>query len=321
MDSVTHTLIGVGMANALFRKRVGPESVPILVVASNLPDVDALARLMGDPTAILIRRTFGHSVFMLPIWAIGLAVILRRLYPHQRLSTLFGLTLLGAAVHVFFDLVNSFGVVLLWPLSDWRPELAIIFIIDLFLTGFLATPLLLCLIPKIRPHLVWLSRASVACVVTYVLFCGFQRVHAQNALTAALASGSPPDFTYVFPEPLGPHRWRGVVLEGQIYQVYLIHALSGQAELKMVIRTDQGHPAVEQVRNMALARRLEWFFRAPVWTVMNPSQVDRNPQEESAEVTVHDLRFRPLVIQRGRSFEYRFRTESDGRVIELGWSR
>jgi len=45
-----------------------------------------------------------------------------------------------------------------------RPELAIVFIIDLFLTGFLAAPLLLCLIRRVRPHLVWLSQVSMACV-------------------------------------------------------------------------------------------------------------------------------------------------------------
>jgi len=29
---------------------------------------------------------------------------------------------LGMALHLSFDLINSFGVVLLWPLSDWRPS-------------------------------------------------------------------------------------------------------------------------------------------------------------------------------------------------------
>ena len=96
MDPVTHTLIGIGMANAFFRRRIGPEAVPILAIASNLPDVDALVHLSSDPTAVLMRRTFGHSLFLLPIWAIGLAFILRRFYPRLDLRTLFGLSLLGS---------------------------------------------------------------------------------------------------------------------------------------------------------------------------------------------------------------------------------
>ena len=99
---MTHTLIGVGMANAFFRRRVGPESVIILAIASNLPDVDAVVHLTGDPTAILMRRTFGHSIFTFPLWSMALALILQRFYPHLSLRTLFGLSILGCVIHVFF---------------------------------------------------------------------------------------------------------------------------------------------------------------------------------------------------------------------------
>ena len=170
MDSVTHTLVGVGMANAFFRRRIGPPAVTILALASNLPDIDAIMHLSGDPTAVLLRRTFGPSIFTVPIWSLVLAIILKRFYPKIKLMTLFGLVLLGASIHLFFDLVNSFGIVLLWPFHDWRPELAVIFIIDLFLTGILAVPLLLYLIPSMRRQLELLSRIALVCSLAYVIF-------------------------------------------------------------------------------------------------------------------------------------------------------
>ncbi|HET6464271.1 MAG TPA: metal-dependent hydrolase, partial [Nitrospiria bacterium] len=220
MDPVTHTLVGVGMANAFFRKRIGPPAVPVLALASNLPDIDAVVHLTGDPTAILMRRTFGHSVFLLPLWSLCLALILRRFYPQVGFGRLFGLTLLGAFVHLFFDLVNSFGVVLLWPFSDWRPELAIIFIIDLILTGLLAAPLLLSVFRRLRPHLVLMSRIAMAGVAVYILFCEGNRMIARQALASESAQLTPrPEFSYVFPEPLGPHRWRGVVRTGDRYSI------------------------------------------------------------------------------------------------------
>src|SRR5207249_11043357 len=117
MDPVTHTLVGVTLGNAFFRRRVGKEAVPILAVASNLPDVDGAAMLLGSPAGVVFRRTFGHSLFLLPLWSLLLALLLRRFYPRVRLPSLFGLTLLGAAIHLYFDLINSFGVVLLWPFS------------------------------------------------------------------------------------------------------------------------------------------------------------------------------------------------------------
>ncbi len=259
---MTHTLVGVGLANAFFRKRMGKPAVPILALASNLPDIDAVVVLTGDPAAILLRRTFGHSLFLLPLWALALSLVFRRFYPQLRWGSLFGLTLLGALVHLFFDLVNSFGVVLLWPFSDWRPEFGIIFIIDLILTGLLAAPLLLSRIPSMRGAVVSLSRGAVALAAVYVLFCAVARTQAQQVLNSA--SARPADFSYVFPEPLGPHRWRGVWREGKRYRIYLIHPFSGRMEERDQVVTEIDDPRVEKARSTAPARRVEWFFKAPV---------------------------------------------------------
>jgi membrane-bound metal-dependent hydrolase YbcI (DUF457 family) len=310
MDPVTHTLVGVGLGNAFFRKSVGKGAVPIMAIASNLPDVDALVHLSGSPTAILMRRTFGHSLFMFPLWSLLLALILKRFYPRLGIGRLFGMALLGAVVHVFFDLINSFGVVLLWPFSDWRPELGIVFIIDLFLTGLLFLPLLLCIPKGMRPRLTALSRVALACVAVYIVFCEANRYRASEALAAEAARlGAKPDFSYVFPEPLGPHRWHGVLREGNVYHLFLIHSLSWGIEPRGTVRTETGDSRVERVRRTALARRMEWFFKAPVWTVT------AHPSRSEADVTVRDLRFQSLVIDRAVPFVYRFKVEDSGGVV------
>jgi inner membrane protein len=309
MDPVTHTLIGAGIGNAFFRSKIGRGTAPIMVTASLLPDVDALVHLTGDPAAILMRRTFGHSLVMLPIWSLALAFLLRRFYPHLSLRTLFGMAFLGSCAHVFFDLVNSFGIVPLWPLSDWRPELAIIFIIDLILTGLFLIPLLVCSPRNMRTYLVPVSRIAMAFVALYVIFCGANRIMAQQVLSEeSERMGIKPDFTYVFPEPLGPHRWRGVVREGNIYRIFLIGSLTGRLEPKGESKSSMNDPWVRQARSTPLAHRLEWFFKAPVW------KVEKNPESEPVEVTVRDLRFRSAVIERESTFVYRFSVYRDGRV-------
>lgn len=301
VDPVTHTLVGISLANAFFRPTMGKAALPVMALASNLPDIDALVHLAGEPAVILMRRTFGHSIFLLPIWSFAFAWIMRRFYPSIRLSALFGITLLSALIHLFFDLVNSFGVVPLWPLSFWRPELAIVFIIDLILTGILITPLLLAFPRKMRTYRVPFSRASIALVLLYLIFCGTSRSMAYEKLeTEAEHLGGQASFYYVFPEPLGPHRWRGLLLYGNQYRVYLIHPLSGQIELKDIIVSEIEDPLVRKARQKPLARGLEWFFKAPVWTVL------KNPQSIPVEVTVSDLRFRSVVIGRDPPFVFRF---------------
>jgi membrane-bound metal-dependent hydrolase YbcI (DUF457 family) len=326
VDPVTHTLIGVTLGNAFFRKRLGRAAVPVLALASNLPDVDTAVHLTGDPASLLLRRTFGHSVFTLPIWSALLAAVLRRFVPETGAGPLFAAALAGACAHVFFDLVNSFGVVLLWPFSDLRPELAIVFIVDLPVAAILLGPLLAAAPRRLRALAAPLSRAAVAALVLYVAVCAGARARAAGLLADHLsAAGARPEFTYVFPEPPAPHLWRGVAREGDLYRLHLIRVLSGSVEMRVERRTEIGDPAVERVRATRFGRRLEWFFKAPVWTARrardapDPAEVGTagaaTAEVGPAEVVVEDLRFRSLVIGRGSIFTYAFQVRSDGSVV------
>lgn len=320
MDPVTHTLTGVTAANAFFRRRVGPEAVPILAVAANLPDLDASSYVLGGPRALLLRRTFGHSIFLIPIWAAALALVLGFFYPRIRWRTRYGLALFGCAMHLLFDLINSFGVVVLWPLSDWRPELAIVFILDFILTGLLAAPLIAVAVKRLRPNLVALSRASAAAVAIYLALCGASRAMAVRTLEAsAAARGVTPSFSYVFPEPLGPHRWRGVLREGNLYHLYRIHEPGGRADPAGEVGSSDGDTRVEEAKASPVGRDLAAFFKAPVWRVTEESApAGASRGDPGALVAAYDLRFRTLVLDRKAVFEYVFRVGAGG-VNVVSW--
>jgi len=311
VDPVTHTLVGVTVANGLFRRRVGAAAVPILALASNLPDIDGLVHLTGDPTAVLMRRTFGHSLLLLPLWCVALAWLVRLRWRHLTRLEVLGMVALGAGLHLFFDLINSFGVVLLWPLSAARPELAWVFIIDLILTGLLAAPLLVALAPRWRPRLATLSRAAIAAVAVYLALCGAGHARAMTLLERAAADGddatsdlgpdwvevgspAPPDFLYVFPEPLGPHRWRAVTRTGDRYRLHLINVITGTVTRRREVSTHVADPRVARARATPLGRRLEAFFKAPVWEFEAGSGVAR----------VYDLRFTSFVLDRPAVFQF-----------------
>lgn len=287
MDPLTHTLIGANLANAFFTKKIGRAAVPIMCVAANLPDVDAIVMLTGDPMAITLRRTFGHSLLTLPLLVAGAAWLTRRKYPEVSYTWALWLFIVGAASHVFFDLVNSFGVRLLWPARPWRPELASVFIIDLALTGLLALPYVLPKADRVR----W-ARVALCAVALYVNVCEYSRRQA-GRLLAPLAHEA--EFSYLFPEPLGPHRWRGVVRRGEKYSIFLIEPFARRVAGKGGALTELRRPQVAAARASEEGRRLEAFFKAPVWRM-----------DESGLVRVHDLRFESLVIRRPAAFEYAF---------------
>jgi membrane-bound metal-dependent hydrolase YbcI (DUF457 family) len=309
VDNVTHTLSGVVLAHACYRRRLGPPAVPILAVAANLPDLDAVVMLSGDPRAVLLRRTFGHSLLLLPIWVLLSAPLLHRLAPKLRFRDVLALVAAGAALHLLLDLVNSFGVVLLWPLSSWRPELASVFILDFILTGLLALPLLVCLPQARRERREGASRASLAAVGAYLLFCSLNRGLAGRILDREAATiRPPPDFSYVFPEPLGPHRWRGVLRQGNTYRLYLIHSLTGRIEPGAEMATQLGDPQVEVARASPPGRRLERFFKAPVWEV--------TARGVPSDIRARDLRFGSLLLHREPVFVFDFQVYPDLRVEE-----
>ena len=304
MDNLTHTLVGVVMARAWPERRWGRGMILTLALASNLPDLDAVLMFTGDNLAFLHRRGVTHSVVgLLPLCA-GLAWLLRRWYPRQPFGRLFGLSILAVVVHVLLDLVNSYGIVPLAPFSSWRPELAWMFVIDLQVWTILlvatALPALRFLPPKWR-EAQRTARVAVVLLAGYVLACAGLHNSAKAIHAAHLRQGARPDFTYVFPAVLGPHRFRGVARYGETYHLVLLHVLTGRVEPVAEFRTDLSDPRVARVRETEEARRLEWFFKAPVWSV------------EGAHVRVFDLRFRSAVLDRPYvPFVYIFRRNLDG---------
>ena len=305
MDNLTHTLVGVALGRAGLERRFGKGATVTLALASNLPDVDALGVLPYGILGFAYRRGVTHSVFGVPVLSALLAGLLLRRYRDQTFGRLFGLSLLGAGLHLVFDLFNSYGVMLLHPFTRARWEFGCVFIIDPVMWALLLGVLVL---PRL-PVRVWRDRelvARTACglVTAYVLLCAGLRGKAASLLNAHdLADRGPALFEYVFPEPLGCHRWRGVARYGDDWTVSLILPFAGTVTEVETLHTDERSPLVASVRSTRAGAILDTFWKAPVWTVTGRT------------VEVRDLRFGSAVFRRLRSpFTFRFDVGEDGTV-------
>lgn len=301
MDPVTHTLLGVAIGEGFFKSRLGKRAVIVSAVAANLPDIDALVHVTMDPAAVLLRRSFGHSLFLLPLWIWGLTWLFKRKYDDIETRDLAWIIAVNCVGHLCFDLINSFGVQLLWPFSSMRPELAIAFIIDLTLTGLLLAPHLARLKASWRPEVGALCRASLVAVAFYLGLCFSARQYALSLLAKETGGKG---FQYAFPEALGASRWRGVVKGEHDWKVYLINAGKSTVEFKDSVPNDEWSPPARRALETPLGRRLETFFKAAAWSAQ------KNP-DGSATVRVHDLRFTSLVLPRAAAFEYAFDVPAD----------
>jgi inner membrane protein len=128
MDNICHTLAGAALGEAGLKRRTAL-GMATLLVASNLPDIDA-AVFFTDALAVSFRRGWTHGVLamaMLPPLLAGLMYGAGRLWHRHasarmllplRAGALVALSYAGMLLHVALDWVNSYGIRLLMPFSE-----------------------------------------------------------------------------------------------------------------------------------------------------------------------------------------------------------
>jgi membrane-bound metal-dependent hydrolase YbcI (DUF457 family) len=311
MDNLAHSLLGLAMAQAGPARRWGKGATAALVIASNAADVDVLLAAPHGALAALVRRGPTHSAFGGPLLCFLTAALLKLVYRRQRFGVLLGLCAAGWAGHVAFDLLNSYGVMLLAPFSRARWELGCVFIVDLAVWGILLAPTVLSLVPPGPLAAGWTNRErqariALAGLCGYLLACGTLREASVRALERATAGDAGVSCRYVFPEPFGPHRFRGVARRPGEWEVFLVRPLSGSVEpVRRVPTAASSSPAVSAALATRGGRLLETFLAAPVWTV-SPDRVE-----------VYDLRFSSVLLDwREPPFAFSFSRGPGGRVAE-----
>lgn len=76
MDNLTHSLVGALIGQMGLKRKTGL-AMPTLIIAANIPDIDAVATLLGGHQHLAIRRGITHGpiamvVLPLLLWGIML---------------------------------------------------------------------------------------------------------------------------------------------------------------------------------------------------------------------------------------------------------
>jgi len=150
MDNLTHSLIGAALGQAGLKRKTGL-AMPALIIAANLPDIDAACFFWLDGTEHLgFRRGITHgpiAMALLPLllagalWAYDRWQTQRGTRPAERLPVhfgwLFALSLIGCLSHPLFDWFNNYGVRFLEPFSSTWFYGDVLFIIDVWIIAML----------------------------------------------------------------------------------------------------------------------------------------------------------------------------------------
>ncbi|MDM7957426.1 metal-dependent hydrolase [Blastomonas sp.] len=128
MDNFTHGLAGWALAQAGLKRMTGL-AVPTLIIAANLPDIDAVLSVLGTQS-LALRRGWSHgpiALLILPLLLTGAMIgferwqVRRRKRPKGRLPVrplpLLMLAYIGTLSHPALDYMNNYGIRLLEPFS------------------------------------------------------------------------------------------------------------------------------------------------------------------------------------------------------------
>ncbi|WP_114953450.1 metal-dependent hydrolase [Sphingosinicella terrae] len=300
MDNLTHTLVGAALAQTGLKRRTGLAAAT-LMIAANLPDLDALGLAFGENLAW--RRGWTHGPIGLVLLPPMLAAAMlgfdrwqgrRGRRPEGRVPVHFGwlvaLAYLGTITHPFFDLLNTYGVRLLMPFSDRWFYGDTLFIVDVWL--WLALGLGVWLSrrreKKVRPRTELPAFAALLFTCLYIAAMGTSSLHAEAVTRRAAGAVLPVPIGKVVanPVPVDPLRRRMVFEAGDGY---------GFAPLRWTPAAEVAIPRRLMAHNMAdpavaaAARRdpeLEDFL---YWSRLPFARIERGPEETI--VTVSDARY------------------------------
>jgi inner membrane protein len=136
MDNLTHSLAGA-MLGQMGLKRLSGRAMATLVIAANIPDIDAFGSLLGAE-GLSFRRGVTHgpiALLLLPIALTGLMLLYDRWRPSKvpvRPGPLLLAAYIGTFSHPALDWLNSYGIRLLEPFSSRWFAGDTLFIIDVW---------------------------------------------------------------------------------------------------------------------------------------------------------------------------------------------
>jgi inner membrane protein len=263
LDTITHGLIGALASRSGFYQRTGMVSTVAFTVGAVFPDVDILASLLGPDLTLRYHRGMTHSVVATPIFALFLAALIYRFSSFKNLRTLTLMVAIGIYSHIFFDLITSYGTVVFDPISVKRYSWNLVFILDPFVTIPVLVGVILC--RKKKEAALRVSSAVFLFLALYLLFCfycrelnservnGFAKVHSLDVLRSS-----------VYPRPLGPFFWMGVVETGDAFYRVNLSLFKNDPDGFYRISKSKDNRFIELAKGLKVTKLYLWFADFPV---------------------------------------------------------
>jgi len=258
VDPITHALSGLSVSYSL------PEQTKrqhiFCIIAASLPDIDNLSFLFGKEMYLLHHRGFCHSFFGGLLLSLLLTGIFRLIYKDVKCLRCLYLSYALVCLHLFLDLITSYGTQLFAPFTNYRCAIPCVFIIDFFFTGILISGILLSSILLKRRKAI-----SMACVCFILIYPIFGKIIQSIQLERTkIVLQQDNQSIHILPAFFSPLYWKIIVENDSHYELRHLSVFSA-IKLYPSRRYDKAHldKFIQQSPNNSLLKSYAWFVDYP----------------------------------------------------------
>lgn len=277
MDPLSHGIIGLSTFALSMTPSLQDPACLGAVLGAMAPDIDIVTKLKGDYVYLRHHRVETHSVPGIIILSILITLGLFIFFPTFTFKKVFVWTLLGSLSHLLFDLLNSYGVAILYPFTRKKYSMSLLMIYDpmiLFLTGYIIF---------FSKGVLIESYIMIATFIAYLLIRVFNRERLKRKLKNCYGKDYRIHRVNLMPSTYHPFEWDFVISSNDYYIIGFINTFTGRNHTFKKLRKVES-PIIQKT----LKDRLGIFFKnfTPIF------HVDITREKEKVVVRMTDLRYR-----------------------------
>ena len=293
MDPVTHLVSGGLVSRMANDQNAQYNFLGLCMVSAIAPDVDFVVGVLGPEAALAHHRGITHSFAGGLLIALLLTLVFWMRRKPFRFLTGFTYSYLLILVHIFLDLVTSYGTQILAPFSNHRFSLDSVFIIDPVMTlpaiGLLAAGVIM------KNRAKKLAIAGIVILICYPLINVGIRIYLQERLENRLKAQSVRFQSLdLLPDPFTPFFWKVILTDGSEYRSGTYALIQPNTPVVFTsYRRAEGPLVQAAVQGSSMFRTYMWFAAYPT------AETEITP--DGPMITLTDLRFQTNMFRNRRS--------------------
>jgi inner membrane protein len=307
MEGLTHTLSGVVVSSLGIRQGFGPTVTAAFIISTVFPDIDFLAMWINRYYYLRYHRGITHSLLGILVFSFFIALIFYLSNGHHDFKILYLVSLAGMAIHVGFDLLNSYGTQILLPFCSQKYSLDLDIIFDLWFIGpLILGSLAIYVFPKNQRIIALLI---LVLILVSVAFRYVQRQRAIGLMRIVQSEKPLATFPAGMESFYNPFLWRGVILGDEGYRLYEVNTSRRKITSSKVRSCDRVILGKYMSRSELLKTFLSWA-RFPFATI--------DKDDSGITILCGDLRF--ASSKESNYFLLRIRLDQEGNEISSRFS-